>query len=106
METEKDIKLLLIDWYEGVLSMSDRITTGNLSHQKASLKGYLSRISVWISKHHSTDELAMKHSDIFGNLAEKCDRITTGNLTHEIGIIRSIARNYIGYFKDRIKYNI
>ena len=31
METEKDIQLLLLNWYDGVVSMSSRITTGNLS---------------------------------------------------------------------------
>lgn len=106
MEEEKDIRELMITWYEGVLTMSNRITTGNLAHQKASLKGYLSRISVYIAKHYSDNELAMKHSEIFASLAEKCDYLTTGNLSHNIAIIRSVARNYVSIFQDYIKYNL
>lgn len=100
METEKDIQLLLLNWYDGVVSMSSRITTGNLSHKISSLKGYLSRISVFAAKHYPDDELAIKHSKTFASLAEKCDRITTGNLSHEIALIRGIAINYVSLFKD------
>lgn len=95
MEEQKNIYSLLITWYEGVVSMSDRINTGNLSHQKASLKGYVLRISEYINKHYSDNEIAMKHSLTFSYFAEKCDRLTTGNLSHDNNIIRAIAKNNI-----------
>lgn len=103
MEKQKDIRLLLITWYEGVVSISERITSGNLSHQKPALKGFMLRAAEYLFKNHSDDTLAIKHANTFLSLANKCDRLTTGNLTHDNAIIRGVARNYVSLFKDIIK---
>jgi len=100
METEKDIQILLINWYDGILAMANRITASNLSTQLPALKGYLLSISVFAAKHYPDNELAIKHAITFANLAEKCDRITSGNLPHEIALIRGLAINYSILFKE------
>ena len=97
---EKDIRILLISWYDDVISLTNRVNTGNVSHQVPSLKNYLLRISIWISKHHPDDELGIKHSKMFNSLAQHCDRITTGNVSHEISLIRGITINYKSLFED------
>lgn len=105
MTEEKDIRLSLINWYEGIISISNRVTSGNLSHQIPSLKCYLSSIIHLIKKNYPDNELGLKHSNMLSNLSEKCDRITTGNVTHEIALIKGFAINYISIFKDLIEYD-
>ena len=95
MEEQKNIYLLLINWYGGVVSISERITTGNLSHQKEALKGYLLRINEYLLKHYADDEIALKHTNTFSHLYDKCNRLTTGNLSHDNDIIKCIAKNNI-----------
>ena len=61
------------------------------------------KLSEYLLKKHSDDELAIKHANTFLSLADKCDNLTTGNLTHDNAIIRGIARTYVSHFKDLIK---
>lgn len=106
MMEEKDIYTLLINWYDGAILISDRITSGNLSHQKSLLKGYALRISEYIKKHYSDNEIAISHASTFNYISDKCDRLTTGNLSHDNNIIRAIAKNNISLINKKLNKNI
>lgn len=106
MTEQKDIKESLVEWYDEVVSRSSRVTSGNLSHNIASLKCYLSSVKHLIKRFYPDNELALKHSNTFNNLAEKCDRITTGNVTHEIAGVKGCALNYSYLFQELLKEEI
>ena len=104
-QEEKEIMTSLLSYYNDVVSMCSRITSGNLSHKLQGLKCYLSSVTHLINKYHPDNELALKHYNMFNGTMTKCDRITTGNVTHEIALIKGWALNYSHLFKELLEEN-
>lgn len=93
---------MLIMWYEDTINYCNRITSGNISHNSKSLRGYLLRVAEYLKRHYSGNEEVQKEYEILIRQAEKCDRLTTGNYMHDIAGIKSLCDLRIKLLKKRL----
>lgn len=88
-----------IGWFSDVVEKCRRLTSGNVSHNAANLRGFACRCSEYITKHNTdNDELIAETADTFSYIADKASRLTSGNVTHQsanIICIASIRRNIL-----------
>lgn len=50
-QTDKDILVLCISWFEDIMERCDRLTSGNVSHNSRAIRGFASNCKQFIESH-------------------------------------------------------
>lgn len=53
---DKELKDMLVSWFENIEDVSNRLTSGNASHQGATIRNKAIRCSKFIQEHCKTKE--------------------------------------------------
>ena len=91
MDKQELIKLS-IEWLDDIIEKCKRLTSGNISHNAANIKGLANRCSEYLYNHNTDNcEAIIKAIDVFSDIAERANRLTSGNVSHQSANIICIA---------------
>ena len=86
----------IIEYFQGLIHICDRTTTGNVSHQMSVIVATYSSIAGEIKKQHG--EIMAYHNLL--HIVELATKTTAGNVAHKIATIKGICSRSIEFIKE------
>ena len=101
---ERELIEKAIGWINDLTQQCERLTTANVSHQGANIRGKAKRCAEFIRKDKEQDtELLTLTASWFDGVADHTTRLTTGNVSHQGATTRCLAREAANFLRDAIK---
>ena len=90
-------------WFDGVAEKTDRLTSGNISHQGNTIKALARDSAEFLEKWgEKSDPLLQKAVHWFKNIVDDCDHLTSGNISHQRATIKGRAIRCADYIRKHI----
>lgn len=90
-------------WFEDVAEKTDRLTSGNVSHQGNTIKGLARNSAEYLEKWGEKDDpLLEKAIHWFKNIVGDCELLTSGNISHQRATIKGRAIRCAEYIRKHI----
>lgn len=90
-------------WFEDVAEKAGRLTSGNVAHDSAMIRGLAKNSVEYLDEcGEKDDDLLEKAKGWFTDIASLCERITPGNVSHMAATIRGKAIRAGEYIKKHI----
>ena len=86
----------IIGYFQNIIHICDRTTTGNLSHQMSSIRITYSYIADKIKEQYG--EIMAYHNLL--HIVELATKTTAGNVAHKIATIKGICSRSIEFIKE------
>jgi hypothetical protein len=88
---KQELIKMSIEWCDSIIEKCKRLTTGNVSHNAANIRGFAIRCAEYLTKHNPNCETIVEVIGTFNNIAEKASRLTSGNVSHQSANIICVA---------------
>lgn len=90
-------------WFEDVAEKTDRLTSGNVSHQGNTIKALAKNSVEYLEKWGEKDDpLLEKAIHWFKNIVDDCEHLTSGNISHQRATIKGRAIRCAEYIRKHI----
>ena len=90
-------------WFEDVAEKTERLTSGNVSHQGNTIRGLARNSAEFLEKWgDKDDDLQAKCIGWFNDISDLCMRLTSGNVSHMRATIRGKAIRCAEYVRKHI----
>lgn len=86
----------IIGYFQDIIRICDRTTTGNLSHQMSNIRITYSYIADKIKEQYG--EIMAYHNLMYA--VELTSKVTTGNFSHYIATIKGLCRRCIDFINE------
>ena len=90
-------------WFEDVAEKTERLTSGNVSHQGNTIKALAKNSAEFLEKWGEKDDpLLQKATHWFKNIVDDCEHLTSGNISHQRATIKGRARRCAEFIRKHI----
>lgn len=89
-------KELIIGYFQNIIHICDRTTTGNVSHQMS----LIIRICTCVTCKMKESYRGNMVSNNFAYIAELASKITSGNIAHKVATIKGLCQRNIDFINE------
>lgn len=101
MDTQEETKELGISWLEDIAEMARNLTTVELQHKKATIKGMAARSKLYV-KDFASNESCLKGKLVkyFSAIEKMADEVNDDNLRYKAARIKAYVTNASKYIRE------